>query len=183
MQFDITFKNEKERNYLLIAFFFVVLHALFFIYLLFDEKWWKQGVAGLVIIALYSLYRLLVSKTHNQSFFYGEGIFFLFQMFFITVGWWWLAGLEMIVSILCFALLQKRSIYFNSYVIEHKTRPYKRYKWSDLSNVVLKDNIITLDFKNNKLIQGEINTSVDENIFNAFVNEQLNKSTIKSLND
>ncbi len=78
-------------------------------------------------------------------------------------------------------MLQKRSIYFNSYVIEHKTRPYRRFKWSDLSNVVLKDNIITLDFKNNKLIQGEINTSVDENIFNAFVKDQLNKSTIKSL--
>ena len=181
MQFDITFKNEKERTYLLIAFFLVVLHALFFIYLLFDENWWKKGVTGLVIIVLYSLYRLLIIKTSNQRFIYGEGIFFLFLMFLSSAEWWWLSGLEMIVSTLCFALLQKRSIYFNSYIIEHKTRPYKRYKWSDLSNVVLKDNIITLDFKNNKFLQEEINTSVDENLFNAFAKEHLNKSTTKTI--
>ncbi len=181
MQFDIIFKNEKERTYLLIAFFFVVLHALFFIYLLFDENRWKKGVTGLVIIALYGLYRLLISKTSNQKFIYGEGIFFLFTMFFIFSGWWWLAGFEMIISTLCSFLLQKRSIYFNSYVIEYKTRPHKRYKWSDFSNVILKDNIITLDFKNNKLLQQEINTSVNENQFNAFATEHLNKSPIKTI--
>lgn len=177
MQFDITFKNEKERTYLLIAFFFVVLHALFFIYLLFDENLWKRGVGGLVIIAIYSLYRLLISKTSHQKFFYGEGIFFLFSMFFIFAEWWWLVGFEMIISTLCFALLQKRSIYFKSYVVELKTRPYKRYKWNELSNVVLKDNILTLDFKNNKLLQAEIATqNINEHVFNTFAIEQIAKS-------
>ena len=34
--------------------------------------------------------------------------------------------------------------------------PGKKYQWDQFSNVVLKDNILTLDFKNNKLLQAEI---------------------------
>ncbi|MEJ7675216.1 MAG: hypothetical protein WKF59_21550 [Chitinophagaceae bacterium] len=95
---------KKKGLIILIAFFIVVLHALLFIYLLFDENWWKKGVAGLVIIVLYSLYRLLISKTSNQRFIYGEGIFISCSMFFISAEWWWLAALEMICInfMLCF---------------------------------------------------------------------------------
>jgi len=47
----------------------------------------------------------------------------------------------------------------------------KRYKWNELSNVVLKDNLLTLDFKNNKILQKEIEphlSNVDEESFNEF---------------
>jgi hypothetical protein len=177
MQFDITFKNEKEKAYLLIAFFFVLLHALFFIYLLFDENLWKRGVVGFVIILLYSAYRLLISKTSNQKFYYGEGIFFLFVMYVTIVEWWWwLFVLELFISVLSSFLFEKKSIYFNFYLIELKTRPYERYKWNDFSNVVLKDNILTLDFKNNNLLQAEIaTTNINEDAFNTFAKEQLAK--------
>jgi hypothetical protein len=175
MQFDITFKNKNERTYHLIAFFYVVLHVLFFIYLLFDTTLWKQGIAGIVLIILYSACRLLISKTRNLKFFYGEGIFFLFSMFFTVTGWWWLFALEMIIYTFCMLLYQKRSVYVNPFLIEYKARPYKRYKWNEISNIILKDNILTLDFKNNKLIQGEIETPVDEIAFNTFAKQQLAK--------
>lgn len=175
MQFDITFKNEKERTYLLLIIFFVILHALFFIYLLFYQSLWKKGVAGIVIIILYSAYRLLISKTRNQKFYYGEGIFILFTFYFTFFEAWWLFIPELFLSVLVSFLLQKKSVYFNFYMIEHRTRPYKRYKWNELNNVILKDNLLTLDFKNNKLLQREINTPVNEATFNAFAREQLNK--------
>lgn len=45
------------------------------------------------------------------------------------------------------------------------------YQWNDFSNVVLKDNLLTLDFKNNKLIQLNIDegkTTIDEEEFNCY---------------
>ncbi len=45
------------------------------------------------------------------------------------------------------------------------------YKWSEISNVVLKDNLLTLDFKNNKLIQvavDEKHTTTNEQEFDEF---------------
>ena len=45
------------------------------------------------------------------------------------------------------------------------------YPWSDFSNVILKDNLLTLDFKTNKLFQiniDESDTAVEPAAFNAF---------------
>lgn len=45
------------------------------------------------------------------------------------------------------------------------------HEWSEFNNIILKDNLLTLDFKNNKLLQLSINeseSSVDEYSFNTF---------------
>lgn len=175
MQFEITFKNEKEKIYYLFGYFLVALHALFFIYLLFNETFWKGGLAGLVIISLYSVYQFLACRSSGQKFYYGGRIFFLFGIFISVFVTWWVWVIEIILSALNTLLIQKRSIYINPFIIEYRAHPSKRYKWSEFNNVIVKDNILTLDFKNNKLVQGEINTPVNEKEFNAFVNEQLIK--------
>ena len=58
--------------------------------------------------------------------------------------------------------------------IEKINIPGKKYTWDQFSNVVIKDNILTLDFKNNKLLQGEIETAnINEDAFNTFAKQQL----------
>jgi len=50
--------------------------------------------------------------------------------------------------------------------------------WAEFSNIVLKDNLLTLDFKNNKLIQVsmvEDQTPVDEHEFNEFCKRFINR--------
>lgn len=45
------------------------------------------------------------------------------------------------------------------------------YQWTEFSNIVLKDGLLTMDFKNNKLIQISIDESkapVDETRFNGY---------------
>ena len=45
------------------------------------------------------------------------------------------------------------------------------HSWGEFNNIILKDNLLTLDFKNNKLLQltlVENEDSVDENNFNTF---------------
>ncbi|MBI2729837.1 MAG: hypothetical protein HYX40_03645 [Sphingobacteriales bacterium] len=62
-----------------------------------------------------------------------------------------------------------RYIMFNSLI-------HKKYNWSEFSNIVLKDNILTLDFKNNRIYQRETiddDSDCDEDEFNAFCREQL----------
>lgn len=53
------------------------------------------------------------------------------------------------------------------------------YKWADMDNVVLKDGILTLDFKSNKIFQSEVKedeTPVDEQKFNQYCAEQIQNS-------
>lgn len=43
------------------------------------------------------------------------------------------------------------------------------HEWGELNNIILKDNLITFDFKNNKLLQLNITeNNIDENSFNTF---------------
>lgn len=52
----------------------------------------------------------------------------------------------------------------------------KQYQWQELNNVVLKDNMLTMDFKNNKILQKETESDVSNEIekeFNAFCALQL----------
>lgn len=172
-QFDITIKNEKERTYRFIIFLLVVLHALFFVYLLFDEKFWKKGVAGIVIIALYSGYRLLISKTSGQNFLFGPGIFFIFGVIAIF-NFTWLIIIDSLLFLLSTAALQKIIFYFKKENIEQNNFPYKKFTWDQFTNVILKDNILTLDFKNNKLFQKEVEAKkINEEHFNSFATQQL----------
>lgn len=62
-------------------------------------------------------------------------------------------------------------IVFNSF-------PKKEYCWNEVQNVVIKFGMLSIDLKNNKLIQEEVDSYVDlnlENEFNAFCLAQINK--------
>lgn len=59
--------------------------------------------------------------------------------------------------------------------VPHYGRP-RRYSWSELQHVVLKDGLLSIDFRNNRLIQLLIETEktpVDEKTFNEFCNGKL----------
>ena len=54
--------------------------------------------------------------------------------------------------------------------------PSKHYSWSEIQNVMLKDNIITIDFKNNRIFQKETETDTKPDLekeFNEFCRQRL----------
>lgn len=87
------------------------------------------------------------------------------------------------------ALLERQikfpqEIGFSNEGVTFNTFPFKHYNWDAVKNVVLKDDIITIDFNNNKIIQREIEPAElteEENEFNVFCNQQL--KNIKAQNN
>ena len=56
--------------------------------------------------------------------------------------------------------------------------PKRRLNWNELNNMVLKDGLLTIDFKNNRIIQQyieETSHTINEKEFNDFCIEQLSK--------
>ena len=175
-KFEVTLKNEKEKTYRFIIFLFVIIHVLFFTYLLFDEQLWKKGVTGLVLTLLYSGYRLLITNTSRQKFSFGSGYFFVISYLTLNDNWWFF-GIEITLFTLSSLAITPVTFAFSSADIKKTRVPLKKYKWDELSNVMLKDNMLTLDFKTNKLLQAEIaNKNINEEAFNTFAQEQLNKN-------
>ena len=62
---------------------------------------------------------------------------------------------------------------------DHVTRnsfPKKTYEWVAIDNVIIRDNLFTLDFRNNVIIQKELDVPVDtatQEEFNAFCKNKL----------
>lgn len=65
---------------------------------------------------------------------------------------------------------------FSKEKVVHLIFPKKTYEWVEIDNVIIRDNLFTLDLRNNKIIQKELDVAVDkatEEEFNAYCREQL----------
>lgn len=73
------------------------------------------------------------------------------------IGW-----LFILAGILEKKILQNREIGFSKNAIIENGLFGKKICWEDLNQVIIKDNILTIDFKNNKLIQAETDDEDDD---------------------
>ncbi len=177
-KFEIEIKNEKIKSYRMITMLIVILNSLFFIFLLFDISQRKNALISLAFIVVFTGYRFFISKKNSKSFFFDEWIFFLLMILWVDTCI--IAIINMLLFLLYTITLQKFRYNFDSSIIEQKNFPWKKYKWNQLRNVILKDDMLTLDFRNNKLMQAEIvNAGINESEFNAFAKKQLSLSTFE----
>ncbi len=110
--------------------------------------------------------------------------FYRLALLFAAVGWYmqkdgiWISLIYLIAAMLEKQVKFPEEIAFDSEEIVMNTFPKKRFNWSELNNIVLKDGLLTIDFKNNKLIQKELDETADEKVeqeFNLFVQEKISR--------
>jgi len=91
----------------------------------------------------------------------------------------WLSILFFIIAFLEYQAKYPLEVGFSTEMVVINTLFKKKIPWSDFNNVVLKDGLLTLDFKNNKLFQKEAidddEVDADEDEFNDYCEEQLKK--------
>jgi multisubunit Na+/H+ antiporter MnhB subunit len=133
------------------------------------------GLAGTLILA-----RRRPKPGHRSA----PPIRYRYWLLLSAVGWFALTTTPVFGAFFfLFAMLEyqaKRSLEIgfddDRVVINNIVR--QRYDWSAFNNVVLKDGLLTLDFKNNRLLQKEVadddeEDDADEEEFNAFCRGRL----------
>jgi len=91
----------------------------------------------------------------------------------------WIGFIYLLMAVLERYALLSPEIGFSPEHIRFNGWPEKKYNWSAFTNVMLKDGILTMDFRNNKLFQKETDDSADleydgsEEEFNQFCMDQL----------
>ncbi len=68
---------------------------------------------------------------------------------------------------------------FNKDKVVRNSLPHKKYEWVDIENAMIRDNLFTLDLRNNKVIQKKLDEPVSKELeleFNQFCKEQLHFS-------
>ena len=145
--------SRGTKNYYLLT---ILLSAALFCWVIWDAYRIKKGKAfsqiGLLI--------LIPALRWVQEGFY--------VAFIINLGLWFLYHVAR----------RNMQISISTGQIEYPSFPKKIIHWKDLNNVVLKDDLLTIDCKNNKVYQHYIENAeqfANEEEFNDFCRRQLTK--------
>jgi hypothetical protein len=176
-QFEIVLKNEKLKSYQQISWSIIIVHIIVFLYLAIFSSNRLVSVNCLVVLAILAIFfflRFYFIRTRWQ---------FGFHPFFIVLilGWlnmyqYWMAVIPLAFDILGTIAARKLIAVFSEEMVVYPSFPKKKIQWTNLSNTILKDGLLTIDFKNNKLIQqaaDETKTIINEQEFNDFCRQQL----------
>jgi hypothetical protein len=96
-----------------------------------------------------------------------------------AIGWskspyWWLIFILIIFLILDIVANRKLKLIVSEKIIDYPSFPKRQIEWNELTNLILKDGLVTLDFKNNKIIQQPIlNSDIDEKEFNDYCKSKI----------
>lgn len=92
-------------------------------------------------------------------------------------GWQWMSIIYFIAAALEKQVKFPVEFAFDEKEIVVNSLPKKYYYWNELTNVVIKDGMLTIDLKNNRIIQKEIEdagSATIENEFNEFCRQRIN---------
>lgn len=186
--FAIPIKKERSRPYRLLAWLILVINFLFFGMLAAKTRTPLVLISlsvSLLLLASWSLLRklgLLKTTITTQAM----ALFLVLAMHFLT-GYWWAALAMLALAWLYNLAMRPLVVQVTHERIEYPSLPRRRIGWQELNNLVLRDGILTVDFRNNRLAQLNVadnvndNISWDEETFNQFCRNRL--AAIRQQND
>jgi len=172
--YSLRVKNEKMVHYNRLGLFILLIHFFYFILHLLRMAIamdYAVPVTGILVSLGWILINRPVWKNNRNPalpFWIGFG---LLAILWLNLKYPWFASALMVLAVMDALARRKPVLVFNK---ENVTLPFlfrPSVHWKDLKNVILKDGILTLDFKNDRLFQAELDESdglIDEKEFNSF---------------
>ncbi|MDP9042438.1 MAG: hypothetical protein M3N30_10700 [Bacteroidota bacterium] len=178
MHYDyvVILKRESARKTDQVSFLLLIFSILAFCYAQI-----RYGIQVFLLIATAILLTGLLINLYTLR----KGKEMRFRLWLFAAGIFWL-GMPflqwMFIPYIFFALMEAQAKYpleigFDAQGIVINSLFKKKFSWTSLQSVILKDGLLTLDFKNNKLIQKEVLDDEDpdatEDEFNDYCQSKL----------
>jgi hypothetical protein len=176
-EYVVTLRRDNERNVDIISFclcFLTVLASLFEQIRTSHFSYFLSFAALLISFGI--IMNIISAKKGNPV---------RYKIWLLIAGIFWI-GMPylqwMIVLFFVLAFLEYQAKYpleigFSSHEIVINTLFKKKFPWSDFENIILKDGLLTMDFKNNKLFQKQVldddEPDADEDEFNDYCKQKL----------
>lgn len=170
-----------------------------------NERAWAIGLIGLLITAISAVVFLMELIRHGMNYLVLGGFLVVtggliwniyqgrvlhervfYNRILMVAGFVWATILPITLSsagmlLILLGLFEKQAkrsleIGFTGDHIVVNSLFRDKYNWSDFSSIMLKDGLLTMDFKNNRLYQKQIlddDDDADEDEFNAYCKQQL----------
>ncbi len=180
----ITIKEPDYKKVDAVSFIMLFLAVLFFVYVAIHQwtsKLYHNAAILFAVIAvfivLWSFYSYFSARQKDEIAFYRLALFAAAIGWFIEpVSNYWMAGLFAIAALLERQVKFPQELGVDESGITFNTLPAKEYEWKEIKNLLLKEGILTVDYKDNKLFQHEIESDVSpalEREFNHYCQGKL----------
>ncbi len=183
MVFKISLEQSRNNSYRIVSFFILLMHALLFGYFYLksvEYKWLLLLGCFINFLTLASLFLPTSIKEKTRTSFSITLIINAFIWFGLDNI---LMGLLVIVLVIMnFYTKKKPVVIFSDDYILYPSFPSRKFYWKDVQGVIIKDDILTIDFKNNALIQQKIEShhapALNIMAFNAFIETKLGATKV-----
>lgn len=135
--------------------------------------------AGLALLLIIGVAFTVIARLKGRS-----GVRYRYWLLLAAIGWIgttatpWVGAFFFLLAFLEYQTKRPLEIGFDHDRIVMNTLIRRRFNWTMFNNVILKDGLLTLDFKDNRLVQREVaddedEDDADEEEFNAYCRDRL----------
>jgi hypothetical protein len=168
MQYDyvVTLKRDKEKYIDLTSIFLCVISIISFLYVQFYQQRFNLffTIAAFILSAGLFINIFVIREKHNivryKNWLILAGIFWIGMPFLP-----WFCIIYFLMALMEYQVKYPLEVGFSNDIIVINTVLRQKFSWNDFTNIMLKDGLLTMDFKNNRLLQKE--TVDDEDQYEA----------------
>ena len=159
----IVMKNASSRFVNITGLLLSVGSAAFFIReMLVMNKVVPAYMAGALFIAGFVAWSWYANYRRDRTIYYSKAILVAGLVWTKMPYFEWLVFVFALLALLEYQAKRPPEIGFSHEHVVFNGLIRKRYPWKDIENVILKDDLLTIDFKNNRLYQREIDSGENE---------------------
>lgn len=173
-KFEFVLKNEKLKHYKTLTLFVIFINIVFVIWLGITDPTLRVSAILTTILVIAALVIFHMMKKNFGSLI----AMLLIANFYVEAGYWAALGILILMALLYLVSIRPLVVQVSPTNILYPNFPKRKIEWDELNNLVLKDGLLTLDFKNNRIAQVTVNNEgnkpdVDEMEFNDFCRDRI----------
>jgi len=181
-QYIVVLKNNHNRYIDVTGFILSIFSIICFINELATGPqfsfWFTLGTAFILFVVASNILQSLKKK----KVYYARALLIAALVWMKMPYFQWLTVVFIVLALLEYQAKYSLEIGFSDSQIMINSLFPKKYQWKEFSNIMLKDDLLTLDFTNNRFLQREVEedeeSEADEEEFNDYCRKQLEKALI-----
>lgn len=177
--FEVVLRNSKSKQYYSMMLFIILLNIAVFIITFFysqDQFIRTSAVMGAVLSLAALTVDLVMRNKGVDNIRLRNSAMVIAACTWIFIGNYWAFALCVLLLFLFSAAQRRLTVQVDQKFVLYPSFPARKIEWNELNNIILKDGLLTIDFKTDKLLQSEIIESpagLNEGDFNEFCRKQL----------
>lgn len=177
----LVLKNESARYVNIIGFLLCAGSAVLFLReMVISNRIYIPYLIGILFVAGLILYNFFARYKHNRQIYYSKALLLTGLIWTRMPYFEWLIFVFALLALLEYQAKRAPEIGFASDHIVFNGLIKKKCNWSAIHNIILKDGLITIDFKNNRLLQKELESGdneASEQEFNEWCRRMLDSAS------